>query len=453
MKKILFVYSLIFISCLQTFSGLSQQNPPQARLRGKLNEFSSKVVVENFSDIQYMVPDNYNQVINANSDGTFDITIPLTEPTFFRVGRNKLYLTPGDNLEVVLEHGNSSLSVFKGKGSSANHYLRNTPFPKGGSFVAAGQNLCSTPDSTLQKILELANERKKELSNLKNVTKEFTRLEQARINADIIKSITSVPSYFAARFGKMPASFQKEFKETFNSISKPIMDSLLKDFIDPSLLQLEVYRDIYSYLPLSESKNPQKVAQLTEWKSANSLAFSQIKQLRDKSLIPSLRNKVDSFKTERYRVVLNQLLDDKMKFGNGDIAIDLEVRQTNGTSTNLSSLRGKLIYIDLWATWCGPCLGEMPHLETLKKKYEGNPEIAIVALSVDDNDRVWLANLEKRKPDGIQWRIDRAALADYAVLSIPRYIIIDRDFKIADFNAAHPSEKELLQQLDTLLKK
>jgi thiol-disulfide isomerase/thioredoxin len=356
-------------------------------------------------------------------------------------------------MEATIDNGISSNSTFKGRGSSANNYMCNTPFPKGGSFLEAGRHIQPTPQETLDFILNTARHRQKELMSIKGVSTEFVRLEKARIKADIIKSIESVPSYSALKLNKETTEFKTNYVNEFISISKPVKDSLLLNFTDPTFLQLEVYRDIYNYLILDEHTDPKKVQVFRDYYQAYNLAYTKIKPLNDKGKLPAFKATVDSIKTKRYRDVLNDLITEKMKFGNGDMAIDFEVRNPDGTNTMLSSLKGKLIYIDLWATWCGPCMAEMPNLELLKKQYEGNPNIAIVSLSVDDTDAIWLRNLEKRKPGGIQWRIDRAKLAEYDVQSIPRYILIDQNFKVANFVAGHPSEPSLQQQLEQQLKK
>jgi thiol-disulfide isomerase/thioredoxin len=242
----------------------------------------------------------------------------------------------------------------------------------------------------------------------------------------------------------------EKYMEEFKKISQPVKDSLLKKFVDPVYLQIEVYRDIADNLDLAGA-NPKHVQVLKDWKKSVELAYRRIKNENDKSVIPAYKKSADSIKTKKYRDILHLLIQDKLKFGNGDPVIDLAVRLPDGSNTTISSLKGKVIYIDLWATWCGPCLAEMPHLEELKKKYADRDDLAIVSLSIDDNDKVWLRNLEQRKPDGIQWRIDRPKLVDYGVESVPRYILIDKNFKIAEMNAPGPSNAESMKLIEKFL--
>jgi thiol-disulfide isomerase/thioredoxin len=440
------VFSLAF-----SHQAIGQKSSNEVQLRGILRGFGGSVVLEEFSDLQHMIPETFNPVIKIGKDSSFSLSLPLSKPGYYRLGRNKLYLSPGDNLDMQVDYGDSKLAKFKGKGSEANQYLTGTPFPKGGSYVDAGRNLTSDAGETVSALIEMVKQRQKELAALNGVTAEFKRLEFARIRADLINSIEKAPSYARAKFSKDKEMLNKYISE-FQTISKPTLDSLVKNFVDPSFLQIEVYRDLQrSLLEATPVDDPKTVQIFKDYEKGFALAFGKIKPLSDKSQLPVYQKSVDSIQTKKYRDVLTILIKEKMKFGNGDLAIDLKVRNTDGTKVSLSSLKGKLIYIDLWATWCGPCLAEMPSLEELKKKYENNAGIAIVSLSVDDSDPVWLKNLEKRKPGGIQWRIDRAELADYQVQTIPRYIIIDKNFKVADFNAGKPSEKALQDKLDRML--
>jgi len=452
--KIQRVSVIIGIILMVTLQAFAQKSPVKNKveIKGKLKNFPASVVLENFSDIQHMVPGSFNPVSTQKKDSSFSITITLSEPTYFRFGRNKLYLSPGDNLYAVMDNNNSNLAIFTGKGSEANNYLRSTPFPKGGSFLEAGKNIKQTPKEMLQYILEAAKQRQKELEALKGVSAEFVRLEKARIKADVVKSIESTRSYSQNKFTKETNEFQQAYINEFNTLAKPVKDSLLTNFYDPSFLQLEVYRDIIYSLTPDANANPKTIQAFKDYQKAHLLGYVKIKPLNDKTKLAPYKASVDSIQTLKYRNALNLLIKDKMKFGNGDPAVDFTVRNTDGTTTTLSSLKGKLIYIDIWATWCGPCMAELPNLEKLKEKYKDHPGIAIVSLSVDDNDPIWLKNLNSREAKGIQWRIDRAKLRAYELLSIPRYILIDQTFKVVDIVAGMPSDEALQKKLEELLK-
>lgn len=431
---------------------MAQSKNGEAVLFGKLAGFGEKAELEVFSELQYIVPKSYNPVIEVNKDSTFHISIPLTQPAYYRLGRNKLYLSPGDNLDVFIDRSSPDPAVFKGKGSEVNTYLKKAAFPKGGSFLEAGRNLKPTPSESLQFMLQTVAEREKELSALKKVSAVFIRLEKARLRADLYKSIQMAESYIYTKFHTEHESFRKLYWEEFKQLTNKLKDSLSRNFVHEDYLQIEVYRSIVDKLDMSKATLSQKQI-IEDWKKADALAFSKIKPQNDKTIIPGFITTIDSIKTRKYRDMLHVLVKDKMKFGNGDLAKDFEVLLQDGSKTTLSTLKGNVIYIDIWATWCGPCMGEMPNFEKLKKKYADKKDLAIVSLSIDDNDPVWLRSIKERNADGIQWRIDRPKLLEYGVETVPRYILIDKDFKIAEMNAPRAADPELTQMIEKLLSK
>ena len=110
--------------------------------------------------------------------------------------------------------------------------------------------------------------------------------------------------------------------------------------------------------------------------------------------------------------------------------VDFEMIDQNGNPKKLSDLKGKIIYLDFWASWCAPCRKENPNLVKTYKKF--NPKgFEIVAVSVDQNKEKWLAAIEK---DSLNWlhlndlkgQGNRAALM-YGVTGIPDSFLIDKD--------------------------
>lgn len=76
----------------------------------------------------------------------------------------------------------------------------------------------------------------------------------------------------------------------------------------------------------------------------------------------------------------------------------------------MSTFHGKVVVIDLWATWCGPCMVEKPYYEALVEKYKDNDNIVLLAVSIDTH-KVWTNYFTKEKEKGIQLHINRSDLA------------------------------------------
>ncbi|PZR21584.1 MAG: TlpA family protein disulfide reductase [Flavobacterium psychrophilum] len=128
-----------------------------------------------------------------------------------------------------------------------------------------------------------------------------------------------------------------------------------------------------------------------------------------------------------------------------------------GGTTSLNDLKGKYVYIDVWATWCGPCRQEIPFLQEVEKKYHGK-KIEFVSISVDkakDHEK-WKKMVTDKSLGGVQLFADKDWASDfiqaYGINSIPRFILIGPDGKVVDADAKRPSDSELQVQLDSLLK-
>lgn len=128
-----------------------------------------------------------------------------------------------------------------------------------------------------------------------------------------------------------------------------------------------------------------------------------------------------------------------------------------GGTTKLDDFKGKYVYIDVWATWCGPCRQEIPHLKSIEEKYH-DKKIEFVSLSIDakkDYEK-WRKFVTDKSLGGVQLIADNdwksAFTMAYGVDSIPRFILIDPQGKVVDANAKRPSDPDLQTQLDSLLK-
>ncbi|MDO5977845.1 TlpA family protein disulfide reductase [Flavivirga spongiicola] len=124
----------------------------------------------------------------------------------------------------------------------------------------------------------------------------------------------------------------------------------------------------------------------------------------------------------------------------------------DGSTTSLSDFRGKYVYIDLWATWCGPCKYQIPYLEEIAKEYK-DKNIVFVSISSDaqkDKEK-WKAMIKEKHMGGVQLLSPNAGnidfMKDYYIKGIPRFILLDPKGNIIDYDAPRPSEKEKINKL------
>ena len=124
-----------------------------------------------------------------------------------------------------------------------------------------------------------------------------------------------------------------------------------------------------------------------------------------------------------------------------------------GGTTSLDDLKGKYVYIDLWATWCQPCKNEIPFLKKVEEEYH-NKNIEFVSISVDRQKdyQTWKQMIVDKELSGVQLyaKEDKAFMDAYRVSGIPRFILLDPEGNIVDSNAPRPSNPKLVELFKSL---
>jgi thiol-disulfide isomerase/thioredoxin len=139
----------------------------------------------------------------------------------------------------------------------------------------------------------------------------------------------------------------------------------------------------------------------------------------------------------------------------GQPAPGFSLQDINGKTVSLNDFKGKVVYIDVWATWCGPCVAEIPHSKKLKEKYKDKTDIVFLYISFDSEEKKWKSFVEKKELSGVQLISRQGKEADvlknYNVLTIPRFILINKKGNIASYDAKRPSDPELENEINQLL--
>jgi len=134
-------------------------------------------------------------------------------------------------------------------------------------------------------------------------------------------------------------------------------------------------------------------------------------------------------------------------------APDISLPDPNGKVRSLSSLKGKVVLLDFWASWCGPCRKANPHVVEVYNKYKGKGfDVFSVSLDREDGKQKWADAI---KQDGLVWGNhvsdlkfwDSAPAGVYGVRSIPKTFLIGKDGKIVAVNPRDNLEAELLKVL------
>ena len=163
-----------------------------------------------------------------------------------------------------------------------------------------------------------------------------------------------------------------------------------------------------------------------------------------------------------YRRYINQDLAMKRDLPKGAPSPSfVDYENITGEKTSLADLKGKYVYIDVWATWCGPCKAEIPSLKKVEKQYHGK-NIAFVSMSIDDDrshggswekaNEDWKKMVNEKELGGIQifapkgWESE--FVQNYKINGIPRFILVDPEGNIVSASAPRPSSSELIKLFD-----
>jgi thiol-disulfide isomerase/thioredoxin len=217
----------------------------------------------------------------------------------------------------------------------------------------------------------------------------------------------------------------------------------ISDFIDFIHLHTNNF-DLANYLIAIYIK--ELVASPSYWERHNKLFDSVI-----------MRKILEEQKNNPYREIYERITEFHFASQKGMEAYNFLAKDTGNQTIKLSDFAGKLVLIDVWATWCGACIAQKPHFYELATNYKNNNNIQFIAISVDSSIDIWKNYIATNKnlkgevrelfiPNGMRTEFGKR----FSINFLPKYILIDREGKIIDSNAPEPS-KELESTLNTLL--
>lgn len=139
----------------------------------------------------------------------------------------------------------------------------------------------------------------------------------------------------------------------------------------------------------------------------------------------------------------------------GDVPPSYIGRALNGKKVQLSEMAGKVVVVTFWASWCGPCLAELPVLDSVQRQVSPD-RLQVVAINFSEGKRQ-VKYIQKQMPDSlIQFTLDKRRFASrkYNVKGIPHMVIIDHEGKVAHVHVGYGggTADRLIDELNTLLK-
>ena len=254
-------------------------------------------------------------------------------------------------------------------------------------------------------VKDLGNTFKVEGSSETTIFIEYNNLSKSRdIKLDSLNKefqlLMETNKMDSKRMDSLSAIFEGPYNSIINQTNTLMVDKISKN------------TNMYSSIMAIQALDPDKYSDLY------------------KSLDAGLSKK---FPKDKNVIMFHEVVERMLSTNVGQFAPEISLPSPDGKEIALSSLKGKLVLIDFWASWCGPCRKEMPNVIKIYSKFK-NKGFEIYGVSLDQDKEKWMEAITK---DGINWPQvsdlkywDNVAARIYNVQGIPYTVLIDKDGKI-----------------------
>ena len=455
MKKI-----VLLLAAVMLFSCQKETSVDYVVLSGKVSNKLPVDITINSLDRKQI------QKIKIADDGSFVDTLNI-EPGLYMfvngINNAKLYVEKGYNLVLNFDAGDFKNSLtFEGNGAAENNYLI-AKDNKLDELIEKGNGIYLLEEAEYkQKRLDIKTSLENLLTSFQDVSSKFKELEQKNLNYTYLNSLNIYQAYHS-HYAKKP-----DFK---------VSEDFLSELSDLNYGNADDFAFSTDYKNLVTSQIYKQAAEMAQKDSiASDIAFLNVAGSLDSEFI---KNEL-AYNNAKYGVTYTEDLEG---FYNAFMEVSTNEEHKNeitesynklktvakgqpspkffnyenhaGGTMSFDDLKGKYVYIDVWATWCGPCKAEIPYLKELHTKYK-NKNLHIVSISIDraaDHEK-WQKMVTEEQLTGIQLFADKdwnsQFVTDYLIKGIPRFILVDPNGIIVSPNAPRPSDPALVALFNEL---
>lgn len=447
---ILSFFAALVIGCTQT------GKTDYALLSGKIIEPNSeKLRIVNDSG-------KVAREIVVEEDGTFADTI-FNADGYYTLNdgkeRTTLYLKNGYNLNLTLDTKEFDETIaYTGKGAEANNFLAQKYLEKEKATANFKELYGLDENQFVEKVSALFADLEGKLKGLPNA---FAQLEAKKLQYDKAKMLSDYERSHGFVIKDKTFKVSADFPDPYENI--PLND---EEAYKKSKDYREFVQNVFFTKVIARAQNPVNAVSFAKSASdgLNEMPAGVIREGIAKEIAYILNSGSDDNEA-LYKSIMESTSDVEFKdkitarmeklralIKGADSPVFVDYENYNGGTTSLTDLRGKFVYIDVWATWCSPCLAEIPAFKELVNRYKGK-NITFVSISIDNESdkETWRQMIEEKETDWMQLFADAdwssSFAKDYGVNSIPRFIFIDPDGKIVESNAPRPSQQKAVDKL------
>jgi len=419
-------------------------------------------------DIRYVVfyGETKNDTAWLDSLNTFHKELTVEEASYFTFyngkGSTKIFIRPGDNLHIMVDSGQFDESLaFEGTAAIPNNYLKTMQLVHDELINIKGREIYMMEENIFRAYLDSVETVKMELlskiPDQYDEFSEFREMEKGRIIYSMAIPKANYPSYHPYYTGKEEFEVSDNYYNFLNQLDinnysfpkiseyNRFINSYIEYFSDKRMENYPEYKD----MPLGYYYNQMATIDsiISNEKIKESLLKNMISGLVNYDDISEADSLLNVFYSRCTDTAFNSKIKKQVKswekLAEGMPAPVFSYPDQNGDTVSLDDFRGKYVYIDVWASWCGPCKAETPYFRELVKEFKDN-NVVFISVSVDSDIAAWRNMIAREEMNWIQLISENAwntkITKDYMIKGIPRFILVDRQGNIVTPRAPRPSE-------------
>lgn len=453
---------------LATFFGLllcscKQESPTQEYtvISGKLENASAGELIVRDREFKHVIP--------VNDDGTFTDALHVENASYYLIyGRSntKVYLSKGSNVSFTAnEKDFNNTLAFSGDYADLNNYYAEAN--KIAKFYHYNSRVYGEGEDAFVKAITV--ERKKLENKLEAVADIPADIKEKELRHLKYLNLKDQYMYEAIYHARHPGNEGYKASEEFMTYLSEIPLDRPEDYKYSAAYQYLIENVVVGNKAMKELQRNKEMESL---QAVNKVALATIKNQpllniviydnyqtrlyrtngKEEAYEDFMRISTDESHKEAITKLYNELTE--LKQGNPSPRF-VDYENHAGGTTSLEDFKGKYVYIDIWATWCGPCKYEIPFLQKVEKQYHGK-NIEFVSISVDEKQdhQKWKDMVAEEQMPGTQLFADNAFDSEfmqaYKVRALPHFILVDPQGNIVQTRAPSPSDEKLIELFETL---